>query len=99
MKKSFFAITLGILITLSITQYQRKTYWKEQYINTSVWADTLYEQNLKLYDSLHYYQKEFFNSEIMVSVLIVDNHSDLLVVNIPVHNPLTFIINLPNEVG
>jgi len=51
----FFIIVIMLMVVIS--QRRSTNYWKERYTDTSVWADTLYEENLRLSDSLIYYRK------------------------------------------
>ena len=39
---------LAMLCLSSITNYNRRIFWKERYEETAVWADSLYEQNIRL---------------------------------------------------
>jgi len=49
-----FAVFFVFLVIVS--QRRNTSYWKERYLDTSIWADTLYEENIRLSDSLIYYR-------------------------------------------
>jgi len=54
-----------IILCLNIAQCNSRTYWKKRYTDTSVWADTLYSDNLKLCDSVRYYKDMYRTIEDM----------------------------------
>lgn len=44
-------IIVLLLINISVTD--KKSYWKNRYKDSQTWADTLYEENLRLADTIN----------------------------------------------
>lgn len=41
-----------LLLAVSVRNNSHKTYWKRQYLESKAWIDTLYEENLRLSDTI-----------------------------------------------
>jgi len=50
-------LALLFVASVIVFQDQRRSFWKERYEHTSAWADTLYEENLRLCDTITYLKR------------------------------------------
>lgn len=59
MKRTIEILVLSVILCFIFVQNQRRSYWKERYESTAVWADTLYEENLRLCDTITFLKHQY----------------------------------------